>query len=48
VRQPREAFEKRLWTIGKDIEERNQDLRNKNRRPYTFLAPSGIPQSINV
>ncbi|HEY7428104.1 MAG TPA: lipoxygenase family protein [Gemmataceae bacterium] len=43
VRQPREAFEKRLWTIGKTIEERNQ-----NRRPYTFLLPSGIPQSINV
>lgn len=43
VQQPLEAFEKRLWTIGKTIEERNH-----NRRPYPFLVPSGIPQSINV
>lgn len=43
VRQPLESFEKRLWYIGKTIEERN-----KSRRPYTFLMPSGVPQSINV
>jgi arachidonate 15-lipoxygenase len=48
VRHPRENFEKRLWTIGKDIEKRNQELCNQKRRPYTFLEPSGIPQSINV
>jgi arachidonate 15-lipoxygenase len=43
VAAPLEAFEKRLWTIGKTIEQRNH-----NRRPYTFLVPSGVPQSINV
>ncbi len=43
VAKPLEEFEKRLWTIGKTIDERNH-----NRRPYTFLVPSGIPQSINV
>jgi arachidonate 15-lipoxygenase len=43
VRQPLEAFEKRLWTIGKTIDERN-----RSRPPYTFLVPSGVPQSINV
>jgi hypothetical protein len=29
--------------IGKTIDERND-----HRRPYTFLVPSGIPQSINI
>lgn len=43
VARPLENFEKRLWIIGKTIEERNQ-----NRRPYKFLLPSGVPQSINV
>jgi arachidonate 15-lipoxygenase len=43
VAGPLEDFEKRLWTIGKTVEQRNQ-----HRRPYKFLVPSGIPQSINV
>jgi arachidonate 15-lipoxygenase len=40
---PLETFEKTLYSIGKAIDERN-----KTRRPYTFLTPMGIPQSINV
>lgn len=36
-------FQFRLRQIGREIEERNQ-----TRRPYTTLAPKGIPQSINI
>ncbi|HTU93824.1 MAG TPA: lipoxygenase family protein [Gemmataceae bacterium] len=43
VQQPQADFEKRLGTIGETIEGRN-----RSRRPYPFLVPSGIPQSINV
>src|SRR5262249_55317469 len=43
VTAPLDTFEKRLYSIGKAIDEKN-----KTRRPYTFLVPSGIPQSINV
>ena len=38
-----EAFRNRLQDIGHIIQERNQ-----TRRPYQFLEPAGIPQSINI
>jgi arachidonate 15-lipoxygenase len=41
-----ETFKNRLATIGATIDERNRSRRRS--RPYTFLIPSGIPQSINV
>ncbi|HTU18388.1 MAG TPA: lipoxygenase family protein [Gemmataceae bacterium] len=41
-----ETFKDQLATIGKTIDERNRSRRSS--RPYTFLVPSGIPQSINV
>lgn len=37
------AFQARLANIGEEIEQRN-----RIRRPYTHLIPSGIPQSINI
>lgn len=37
------SFQSRIQDIGREVEERN-----KNRRPYKFLLPSGIPQSINI
>lgn len=43
VRAPLKAFRSRLKNIGDIIE-----LRNKERRPYKFLVPSGVPQSINI
>jgi arachidonate 15-lipoxygenase len=36
-------FATRLDEIEKTISERN-----KQRRPYPFLIPSGVPQSINI
>ena len=42
-RAPRARFQKDLKNIGRGIEERN-----RSRRPYEFLVPSGIPQSINI
>ena len=36
-------FAAKLDDIGKTIAERNQ-----HRRPYPFLVPSGVPQSINI
>jgi arachidonate 15-lipoxygenase len=46
VWEPLETFKMKLGTIGKTIDERNRTRRS--RRPYTFLVPSGVPQSINV
>ena len=43
VAAPLQQFQKRLTDIGKKINERNL-----TRRPYETLAPSGIPQSINI
>jgi arachidonate 15-lipoxygenase len=47
-RDPRVAgplvnFEKQLFQIGQIIAERN-----RRRRPYIYLEPAGVPQSINV
>jgi arachidonate 15-lipoxygenase len=36
-------FSARLDEIERTIAERNQ-----HRRPYPFLLPSGVPQSINI
>jgi arachidonate 15-lipoxygenase len=38
-----DLFQERLDFIGKQIAGRN-----KTRRPYETLLPSGVPQSINV
>lgn len=38
-----DAFQTELDSIGTTIQQRNQQ-----RRPYLFLVPSGIPQSINI
>jgi arachidonate 15-lipoxygenase len=46
VQQHLETFRKQLGTIGNKIDERNRSRRRS--RPYTFLVPSGVPQSINV
>ena len=43
VAEPLGAFQARLADVGVVIEERN-----RGRRPYTALAASGVPQSINV
>ena len=43
---PLETFKGRLGAIGKTIDERNRSRRYL--RPYEFLQPSGVPQSINV
>ena len=43
VHGPLKAFRSRLKNIGDIIEMRNQD-----RRPYKFLIPGGVPQSINI
>jgi arachidonate 15-lipoxygenase len=43
VAEPLAAFQARLAEIGTTIAERNAE-----RRPYTALAASGVPQSINV
>jgi arachidonate 15-lipoxygenase len=43
VAAPLAAFQERLVTIGKTIEHRNTI-----RRPYNFLLPTGVPQSINI
>lgn len=40
---PLQEFQKDLNDIGRII-----DDRNRTRRPYTFLTPSGVPQSINI
>lgn len=37
------AFQDRVTSIGETIAERNT-----TRRPYEFLVPSGVPQSINI
>lgn len=36
-------FQNELASIDDTIRQRN-----RNRRPYVFLVPSGIPQSINI
>ena len=41
--QPLRRFQSALADIGQRIEQRNQ-----TRWPYPFLAPAGIPQSINI
>ena len=43
VHEPLKTFQSRLKNIGDIIEMRNQD-----RRPYKFLIPDGVPQSINI
>jgi arachidonate 15-lipoxygenase len=43
VSEPLTAFQKDLADIDATIQQRNQQ-----RRPYLFLVPSGIPQSINI
>jgi arachidonate 15-lipoxygenase len=43
VAKPLEIFEKQLYLVGRTVAERN-----RVRRPYTYLAPQGVPQSINV
>ncbi len=43
VDEPLETFNKRLDEIKKIIRRRN-----KERRPYDFLLPEGVPQSINI
>jgi arachidonate 15-lipoxygenase len=43
VEQPLRKLQQRLAAIGASIQERNL-----SRRPYTFLNPAGVPQSINV
>jgi arachidonate 15-lipoxygenase len=43
VAGPLTAFERQVFQIGKTVAERN-----RARRPYTYLAPEGVPQSINV
>jgi arachidonate 15-lipoxygenase len=43
VSPPLVTFEKQLFQIGQTIAERN-----RGRRPYTYLEPGGVPQSINV
>ena len=43
VDDPLKTFQRRLGEIKKTIERRN-----RKRRPYRFLLPSGIPQSINI
>ena len=40
---PLQTFEQELFRIGRTIKERNL-----HRRPYSFLQPAGIPQSINI
>ena len=43
VEAPLRAFQERLAGIARTIEQRNLV-----RRPYTALAPAGVPQSINI
>jgi arachidonate 15-lipoxygenase len=43
VAEPLRRFNEEIRSIGRKIEERN-----RHRRPYEFLVPSGIPQSINI
>jgi arachidonate 15-lipoxygenase len=43
VEEPLERFHRELRSIGRLIGQRNT-----SRRPYEFLVPSGIPQSINI
>lgn len=43
VAEPLRRFNEEIRAIGDRIEERNLE-----RRPYQFLVPSGIPQSINI
>lgn len=43
VKAPLKAFKERLASIGEIIEQRNL-----TRRPYNFLRPTGIPQSVNI
>jgi arachidonate 15-lipoxygenase len=44
VWEPLSRFQKSLVDIGVTIEQRNAE----RRRPYNFLRPSGVPQSINI
>lgn len=43
VAAPLKKFQGRIASIGSQIDDRNH-----GRRPYTFLVPGGVPQSINV
>ena len=41
--EPLARFQKAVAEIGSVIQTRNQQ-----RRPYEFLLPAGVPQSINI
>ena len=43
VEEPLGRFHREIRSIGRAIGQRNT-----SRRPYEFLVPSGIPQSINI
>ncbi|MFN0051533.1 MAG: lipoxygenase family protein [Planctomycetales bacterium] len=43
VKAPLAKFHKALQEIGTTISQRNQ-----SRRPYEYLSPAGVPQSINI
>ena len=43
VKAPLKNFQRDIENIGGVIK-----LRNRERRPYKFLIPRGIPQSINI
>lgn len=43
VNSPLQGFQSNIASIGDTLK-----LRNQTRRPYEFLTPSGIPQSINI
>jgi arachidonate 15-lipoxygenase len=43
VAGPLKQFQADLADIGRQI-----DLRNQTRRPYLYLKPAGVPQSINI
>ena len=43
VANPMQTLQQQIASIGSTIDERN-----KLRRPYEFLKPTGVPQSINI
>ena len=43
VNAPLRTFKRQIESIGDTIRERN-----RKRRPYKYLLPAGIPQSINI
>ncbi len=43
IAEPMNRFQQQVTSIGGTIQERNT-----TRRPYEFLVPTGVPQSINI